>query len=105
VAPQKKRPEADALTRKDEAVGRATSSNSAPETLARNRAADGNAIGGIAPSSGVAVDPLQNQRKEKSESKGAFAGAPAPASPQLALPLPRQCRHRHKLNSQSRGAL
>jgi hypothetical protein len=87
VAPQKKS-EADAVTRKDEAVSGVPSSNPAPETMARNRVADGNAIGGIASGSGVAVDTGQNQRKEKNESKGAYAGAPVPASPQVALPTP-----------------
>jgi hypothetical protein len=87
VAPQKKS-EADAVTRKDEAVSGVPSSNPPPKTMARNRVADGNAIGGIGSSSSVAVDTLQNQRKEKNESKGAYAGAPVPASPQVALPTP-----------------
>jgi hypothetical protein len=87
VAPQKKS-EADALTRKDEAVSRVPSTNPAPESLLRNRAAGSNAIGGIAPSSSLTADALQNLRKEKNESKGGFAGTPGPPSPRVAPSTP-----------------
>ena len=76
---------------KDLSVSKTESPKQVPESLAKNRLADGGTVGGPVPSAGVADNVSEVQKKERTETAVTTAGElaappPLPAAPPAPLP-------------------